>query len=310
MSSAEQSLHPRAMSEAEKGVFLAIAAHIVWGGMAVYFGMIRHISPLEIAVHRGLWALPIALAIVVYFGQFRDAMKVFTSPRVLAILTLTSALAVFNWGFYVWSIEVGRTLESSLGYFINPLLNVVMGYLFLGERFSWPQKLALGLVTVAVVVYTLSAGVFPWLGLMLASTFCLYGYLRKTVAAGPTQGFLIEVTIMALPMLGVQAWLASRGEAHFGGNAFDTLMLMGCGVLTAAALMLFAASIKRLRYSTAGLLQYLSPSLVFLTAVFIFGERLDSWKLVSFAIIWLALAIYSVSALRDERNRRQEIEPV
>jgi chloramphenicol-sensitive protein RarD len=163
---------------------------------------------------------------------------------------------------------------------------------------------------VAVAIQTISAGVFPWLGLMLATTFCIYGFLRKTIDVGPTPGFLIEVGIMAVPMLGVQAWLAAQGQAHFGANTFDTLMLMGCGALTAAALILFAASIKRIRYSTAGLLQYLSPSLVFLTAVFIFGEHLNTGKLVSFALIWLALAIYSVSALRDEHNRRQEIEPV
>ncbi len=309
MSSTEQSLQRRAMSEAEKGVFLAIAAHLVWGGMAVYFGLIRHISPLEISVHRALWALPIALLIVLYFGQFRDVLKAAANSRIMAILMLTSGLAAFNWGFYVWSIEVGRTLESSLGYFINPLLNVVMGYLFLGERFTWPQMLALALAVIAVMIQTISAGVFPWLGLMLASTFCIYGFLRKTIDVGPTPGFLIEVAIMAIPMLGVQAWLAVHGQAHFGASSFDTLMLMGCGALTAAALILFASSIKRIRYSTAGLLQYLSPSLVFLTAVFIFGERLDSWKLVSFAIIWLALAIYSVSALRDEHNRRQDVEP-
>ncbi|MGH6908462.1 MAG: EamA family transporter, partial [Aestuariivirga sp.] len=175
MSSAEQSLPSRALSEAEKGVILAIAAHVVWGGMAVYFGLIRHISPLEIAVHRALWALPIAALIVLYFRQFPDVWKAAASPRILAILMLTSGLAVFNWGFYVWSIEVGRTLESSLGYFINPLLNVVMGYLFLGERFTWPQKLALGLATIAVLIQTISSGAFPWLGLMLASTFCIYG---------------------------------------------------------------------------------------------------------------------------------------
>lgn len=298
------------MSEAEKGVILAVLAHLVWGGMAFYFGLIRYISPLEIAVHRSLWALPIALAVVLYFGQFRDVMKTLANGRMMAILAFTSMIVVFNWGFYVWSIEQGRTLEASLGYFINPLLNVVMGYLFLHERFTKPQMLALGLAVVAVAIQTISAGVFPWLGLMLASSFCVYGFLRKTIDVGPTQGFLVEVAILALPMLGVQFWLASRGEAYFGSTDYDTVMLMGCGALTAAALILFAASIKRIRYSTAGLLQYLSPSLVFLTAVFIFGERLDSWKLVSFAIIWLALAIYSVSALQNERNRRQEAEPV
>lgn len=298
------------MTGAETGVMLAVMAHLVWGGMAVYFGLIRHISPLEIAVHRGLWSLPIAGFIVWYLGQYRDVLKAISSPRHLAILTLTSGLIVFNWGFYVWSIEVGRTLESSLGYFINPLLNVVMGYLFLGERFTRPQLVALGLAATAVLVQTIAAGVVPWLGLMLASTFCLYGFLRKTIPVGPTQGFLIEVSIIALPMLGAQVWLAGKGQAHFGSNSFDTLMLMGCGVMTAAALILFTASIRRIRYSTAGLLQYISPSLVFLTAVFVFGEPLNVWKLVSFALIWVALAVFSVSALRDERNRRQEMEPV
>lgn len=310
MSAIEQPSVPRSMSESEKGVMLAVMAHLVWGGMAVYFGLIRHISPIEIAVHRGLWSLPIALMIVWYLGQYRDVLKAVASPRNLAILTLTSGLIVFNWGFYVWSIEAGRTLESSLGYFINPLLNVVMGYLFLGERFTKPQIIALGLAAIAVLIQTVALGAFPWLGLMLASTFCLYGFLRKTIPVGPTQGFLIEVSIIALPMVGAQMWLASRGEAYFGSTHFDTLMLMGCGVMTAAALVLFTASIRRIRYSTAGLLQYISPSLVFLTAVFVFGEHLDVWKLTSFVIIWLALAIFSVSALRDERNRRLEIEPV
>ncbi|MCB1376984.1 MAG: EamA family transporter RarD [Alphaproteobacteria bacterium] len=310
MSAIEQHAVPRTMSDAEKGVMLAVMAHLVWGGMAVYFGFIRHVSPVEIAVHRGLWSLPIAAAMVWYLGQYRDVLRAIASPRNLAILVLTSALIVFNWGFYVWSIEVGRTLESSLGYFINPLLNVVMGYIFLGERFTRPQLLALGLAVVAVLIQTVALGAFPWLGLMLASTFCLYGFLRKTIPVGPTQGFFIEVAIIALPMLGVQYWLASHGEAHFGATAFDTLMLMGCGVMTAAALMLFAASIRRIRYSTAGLLQYISPSLVFLTAVFIFGEHLDLWKMVSFLFIWLALAIFSVATIRDERSRRQQIEPV
>lgn len=298
------------MTSAEKGVALAVLAHLVWGGMAFYFGLLRHVSPLEIAVHRGLWSLPIALFIVWYLGQFADVAKAVASPRILATLALTAALIVFNWSVYVWSIEAGRTLEASLGYFINPLLNVVMGYLFLGERFTRAQIVALALAAIAVVVQTVSAGVFPWIGLMLASTFCLYGFLRKTVAVGPTQGFLIETGLIALPMLGLNVWLVRTGQAHFGGNAFDTLMLMGAGVMTAAALMLYAASLRRLRYSTAGLLQYLSPSLVFLTAVFVFGEPLDFWKLASFAIIWLALAVFSASALRGEVNRRAEIEPV
>ena len=308
MAVADQPMTRASLSEAEKGVAFALMAHLVWGGMAFYFGLIRHISPVEIAVNRGLWSLPIAAVIVWWLAQYRDVLKAVASPRTLAILTLTSGLIVFNWGFYVWSIEVGRTLESSLGYFINPLLNVVAGYLFLGERFTRAQLVAIGLAVVAVLVQTVAAGVFPWLGVMLAVTFCLYGFLRKTIPVGPTQGFLIETGIIAAPLLLAEAWLASRGQARFGGTLFDTAMLMGCGALTASSLVLFAASIKRLRYSTAGLLQYISPSLVFLTAVFIFGEPLDTWKLLSFLIIWTALAIFSVSAIRGERSRRAELE--
>jgi chloramphenicol-sensitive protein RarD len=305
MSITQEGGSSRTLTSAETGVMLAVMAHLVWGGMAVYFGLIRYISPVEIAVNRGFWSLPIAIAVVWYLGQWRDVLRAISSPRNVAILALTSGLIVFNWGFYVWSIEVGRTLESSLGYFINPLLNVVMGYFFLGERFTLPQKVALALAAVAVVIQTVALGHIPWLGLMLAVTFCLYGFLRKTIPVGPTQGFLIEVAIIALPLLGAQWWLYDRGEAYFGTNTYDTLMLMGCGVMTAAALMLFAASIRRIRYSTAGLLQYISPSLVFLTAVFIFGEPMNALKLVSFVIIWVALAIFSIAALRDERNRRQ-----
>jgi chloramphenicol-sensitive protein RarD len=296
------------LTPAEKGVLYAVLAHLTWGAMAVYFGFMIHISPMEIAVHRGLWSIPFAAVIIWWLGQYRDVWRAVLSKRNLAILTLTSAIIVFNWGFYVWSIEQGRTLESSLGYYINPLLNVVMGYLFLGERFTRLQLVALLLALVAVLIQTFAAGVFPWLGLMLATTFCLYGFLRKTIAVGPTQGFFIEVCIIAIPLLLMQFWLVSRGEAHFGGTASDTLLLMGCGVMTTTALVFFALSIKLLRYSTAGLLQYISPTLVFLTAVFVFGEPMDKWKLLSFVVLWIGLAIYSWSALRDERNRRRETE--
>jgi chloramphenicol-sensitive protein RarD len=296
------------LTAAEKGVLYAVLAHLTWGAMAVYFGFLRHVSPLEIAVHRGLWSIPCAALIIWWLGQYKDVLKAIASKRNLAILALTGSIIVFNWGFYVWSIEVGRTLESSLGYYINPLMNVVMGYLFLGERFNRLQMVALVLAVIAVLIQTFAAGVFPWLGLMLASTFCLYGFLRKTIAVGPTQGFFIEVCIIAIPLLLMQFWLTDRGEAHFAGTTADTLLLIGCGVMTTSALVFFALSIKLLRYSTAGLLQYISPTLVFLTAVFIFGEPMDKWKLLSFVILWIGLAIYSYSALRDEKNRRREAE--
>jgi chloramphenicol-sensitive protein RarD len=281
-----------------------MAAHLVWGGMAIYFGLIRHVSPVEIAVNRGLWSLPVAGLVIWWLGHSESLRRALAQPRILLTLAFTSLLIVFNWGFYVWSIEVGRTVEASLGYFVNPLFNVLAGFLFLGERFTRVQMLAIGIATVGVIIQAVATGVVPWLGLMLGATFCLYGFIRKTVDVGAVEGFFIECLLIAVPLLAAQAWLYSRGEAYFGTAPFETLMLMGCGVMTASALMLFASAIKRIRYSTAGLMQYISPSLVFLTAIFVFHEPMDFWKLLSFIVVWIALAIFTVSALREDRARR------
>ena len=297
------------LSEAQKGVAYGIAAHLVWGVMAYYFKLIEGVSPIEIAVHRGLWAFAAAGLVIWLLGQFDDVKKAMANPRILMTLVFTSLLIVFNWGFYVWSIQNGHTIEASLGYYINPLLNVVAGALFLGERFSRLQVLAIGLAVVAVLLQTIAAGVVPWLGLTLGSTFCLYGFIRKTVDVGATQGFFIEVLIIFPPALAIAIWMGSKGEAAFLTTPFYTLMLMGCGVLTATALLFFAAAIKRIRYSTAGLMQYISPSLVFLTAVFVFGEPMNSWRWLSFALLWVALAIYSYASLREGRRMREAEEP-
>jgi chloramphenicol-sensitive protein RarD len=288
------------LSEPNKGVLFAVIAHFFWGGMAVYFGLIRHINPMEIAVNRGVWSIPIAALVVWWLGQYDEVWAVFRNPKSVLILALTSAIIVFNWTLYIWCIQHGRTLEASLGYFINPLMNVAVGYIFLHERFNKMQMLAIALACIAVTFETIATGVFPFLGLSLAASFCLYGVLRKTIAVSPVPGFFVEVLLIALPLIGVEIWLAKTGMTHFGDNAFDTLMLMGCGALTSGALIFYAASLKRIRYSTAGLLQYLSPTMVFLAAIYVFHETIDQWKLISFGIIWLALAIYSVSALQTE----------
>ena len=295
------------LTEPNKGVLFAVIAHLFWGGMAVYFGLIRHINPMEIAVNRGVWSIPVAAIVVWWLGQFDEVWTVLKDGKKVLILALCSAIIVFNWTLYIWCIQHGRALEASLGYFINPLMNVAVGYIFLHERFNKLQMLAIALACVAVTFETIATGVFPYLGLSLAATFCLYGLLRKTIAVSPVPGFFVEVLLAAVPLLAVEAWLAGQGLTHFGDSAFNTLMLLGCGVLTSGALIFYAASLKRIRYSTAGLLQYLSPTMVFLAAIYVFGEHIDKWKLLSFAIIWFALAIYSVSALQEEKARTSKI---
>ena len=291
----------RNLNNENRGVLYAVIAHLFWGAMAGYLGMIRYINPMEIAVHRALWSIPIGAVVAWWLGQLPAVWAILRNGKLMLTLLFTSLLVVFNWALYIWCITNGHTLDASLGYFINPLMNVAVGFAFLGERFTRPQMWAIGLAVFAVAVVTFGTGVFPYIGLSLAATFCLYGYIRKTMAVGPIEGFLVEVVLALLPLLAVDYWLSTRGELHFGADMFSTLMLMGCGVFTAGALLFYSLSIKLIRYSTAGLLQYLSPSLVFLTAVFWFGEKLDPWKLAGFAIIWLALAIYSIASLREEK---------
>lgn len=291
------------------GVAFGVAAHLVWGVMAYYFKLIEAASPLEIAVHRGLWSLAIAVIVIWALGQYDDVRKALASPRIVLTLLFTSLLIVFNWGFYIWSIQNGRTIEASLGYYINPLLNVVAGAIFLGERFTRVQLIAIAIAVIAVLVQTIALGVVPWLGLMLGSTFCLYGLIRKTVDVGATQGFFVEVLLIFIPAVAIAVWLGETGQALFLTTPFYTLMLMGCGVLTAAALLFFSLAVRRIRYSTAGLMQYISPSLVFLTAVFVFGEPMDFWRWFSFALLWVALGIYTWAALKEGRRMQEAQEP-
>lgn len=310
MSAMAQALPLTRLSEAQKGVALAVLAHLVWGGMAWYFKQIEHIPPIEVAVHRGLWSVPVAWIVLRWLDQTAEVRKVAANPRFLAMLALTAGLIAFNWGVYVWSISVDRTLESSFGYYINPLLNVALGFLFLKERFTRMQLAAVGLAVVAVAIQGYAIGVLPWIGLMLAATFCLYGFIRKTIPVGPVPGFFIEVVIVSIPGLAYAVWAYGSGSGHFLVNLEDTVLLMGCGLMTSAALILYAASIKRIRYATAGLLQYISPSLVFLTAVFSFGEPMNFYRWLSFGLIWIGLVVFTVSALRQDKARRiREAEP-
>jgi chloramphenicol-sensitive protein RarD len=292
------------LTEPQKGVLYLVVAHLIWGAMAYYVKLLEHVSPAEVAVHRGLWALPVAAGVLVVIGGRADLVRALRTPRVVLILFFCSALVVFNWGFYVWAIEQGRAAEAALGYYVNPLMNLVVGFLFLGERFTRAQTIAVVLVVVAVAVQTVAVGSFPWLGLSLAATFCLYGFIRKKVQAGAVQGFFIEVLLFAPFALAYLAWHLANGTAVFLSTATDTAMLIGLGIFTASTLMLFSAAVRRIRYSTVGLLQYISPSIVFLIAVFVFHEPMNPLRWFSFVLIWIGLAVFSWSALHEEKSRK------
>lgn len=280
------------------GFFYALAAYLLWGFLPLYLKLLQDINAFEVMAHRAFWSLPVAGVILWWIGRTGDILPTLKSPRKLAILFVTATIISANWTIYVWAISVERTIEAALGYYINPLITVAMGAAFLGERFTRAQVVALVLATLAVLLLTVRGGVFPWISLTLAFSFATYGFLRKTVDVGPTQGFLVEVMLLAPFALGYIVWLEATGQGAFFESMSYTALLLGCGPVTATPLILYAFGAKGLRLSTIGLMQYIAPTMIFLTGLLVFREPFSFWQAVAFVMIWIALVIYTWSALR------------
>ncbi len=289
-------------SAATRGFFFALGAYVFWGVQPMFMKLVAHVPAPEVVAHRIVWSIPVAGVVLLLLGRTADLKAALRSPRTLLMAMITAALITFNWGIYVWAIAAGRAVETALGYYINPLVSVVMGAVLLGETLSRPQMAAVGLAALAVAILTVYAGGLPWVSLALAISFAVYGYLRKTLPIGPSQGFFLEVLILCLPALLYIAWLQMRGEGHFLPSApADIALLVLCGPVTAIPLLLFAFGAKLLRFSTIGIMQYIGPSIVLLIAVFVFGEPFGGVRAVAFGLIWIALAIYSWSMFFGRR---------
>ena len=285
---------------ARRGFALGFGAYFLWGLLPFYMKWVAHLPLMEVVASRIVWSVPIAAAMLVWLGRTADFKAALRSPRMLAMGALTAVFITLNWSVYVWAIAVDRTIETALGYYINPLVNVMLGALLLGERLNRVQAAAVGLAAVAVAMLTYENGSLPWVSLVLAFSFAIYGFLRKTLPIGPSQGFLLEVIILAIPASAYLVWLAASGRDHLvAGNLLDMALLLGCGPITAVPLLMFAFGAKALRLSTLGLMQYIAPTMVFLIAVFVFGEPFGAIQLVAFGLIWIALAIYTWSSLRS-----------
>ncbi|WP_404926971.1 EamA family transporter RarD [Mesorhizobium sp. ORM16] len=300
---AAEAITQDAVSKARSGFLLALGAYFLWGLLPFYMKAVAHLPLAEVIAHRIVWSVPIAAAVLVWAGRTADFKAAIRSPRTIAMAALTAALISVNWGVYVWAIAVDRTVETALGYYINPLVSVVVGALLLGERLDRLQIAAVVLAAIAVAVLTIEAGKLPWVSLALAFSFAAYGFFRKTLPIGPSQGFLLEVLLLSVPALGYIAWLIATGQDHFvSGNGVDAALLAGCGPVTAVPLLLFAFGARLLRLSTIGIMQYIAPTIVFLIAVLIFKEPFDTTQAVAFALIWAALAMYSWSMLATARR--------
>ncbi len=285
------------------GFFYAFGAYFLWGLLPLYMKALEHVPAFEVVLHRAIWSVPIAGILLLILRRTADIRAALSSPRTLAMAVLTSTLISINWCLYVWAIISGRAIEAALGYYINPLVNVLLAALFLSERLSRAQWCAVALAGVGVAVLTVDAGHLPWVSIVLALSFGLYGFFRKTLPIGPSQGFFLEVVILSIPALAIVLWLAASGAGHFSlSDPVTFWMLVGCGPATAAPLVLYAFGTKALRYTTIGLMFYITPTMIFLSALLIFGEPFNLVKGVAFALIWAALFLYTWSIIARQRG--------
>lgn len=289
--------------QARTGFLYALSAYLLWGFLPFYMKAVGHIPSAEVVANRVIWSLPVAGLLLLWLGRTADIRAALRSPRTLAMGAVTAALISINWGIYVWAISVDRTLETALGYYINPLFSIFLGAVVLGERLNRFQAAAIGLAAAAVALLTWEAGGLPWVSIGLAVSWGFYALAKRALPIGPAQGFFLEVMILFVPALAYALWLQWNGASHFlAGNASDTALLMGCGLVTAIPLILYANGAKLLKLSTIGLMQYIAPSMIFVIAVFIFDEPFSATKLAAFALIWTGLLIYTWSMLRAQRS--------
>lgn len=291
--------------DSPRGFAFALTAYVLWGFLPFFMKAVAHIPASEVVAHRIIWSVPLAGLVLIWLGRTSEIKVALRSPRMIAMATLTAVLITINWGIYVWAIGAGRAIETALGYYINPLFSIFLGAVLLKEKLDRAQIVAIVLAAVAVAILAFDAGGLPWVSLSLCMSWGFYAFCRKALPIGPNQGFFLEVLILSVPAIGYVIWLESTGQGHFGDTGMaDVLWLLSCGLVTAIPLMIYANGAKLLRLSTIGIMQYIAPTMIFIIAVFAFGEPFGTTKLIAFVFIWAALFIYSGSMLRSAHARR------
>lgn len=295
---------PNPNEDSPRGLAFAITAYLLWGFLPLYMHAMADIPLPEIIAHRIIWSVPVAGVVLIALGRTADLRAVVRNPRMLGMAAVTAALITANWGIYVWAIVSGHALDAALGYYINPLFSVFLGAVLLRERLAPVQIAAIALAALAVAILTVEAGRLPLVALGLTVTWGAYAFLKKSLPIGPNQGFFLEVALLLPVALCYVGWLEASGQSHLHGvGTGDTLLLVGCGLITAGPLMIYANGAKLLRLSMIGILQYITPTMIFLTAVFLFDEPFGQARMIAFPMIWVALAIYTGSMLHQARGR-------
>jgi chloramphenicol-sensitive protein RarD len=293
-----------------KGLLYGAGAYIIWGLLPIYWKALQQVPALEILAHRIVWALVVTVALVALrrggWAWLREALR---TPRVLGAFALSALLLSVNWGLYIWAVNAGHVVETSLGYFINPLVNVLLGVLFLRERLRIGQGLAVAVALCGVLYLTLQLGSPPWIALCLGFSFGFYGLLRKTASLGSLEGLTFETLLIALPAAAYLIWAELvGGGAFWHAGPLASLLLAGAGLVTAVPLLLFAGGARRVTLTTMGILQYIAPTLQFTLGVTLFGEPLSRERLIGFALVWAALLIYTVEGtIRGDMAARARV---
>lgn len=300
------------MSELEyrKGVILAICAYCLWGFAPLYFKLIQQVSPLEILMHRVLWSFVLMVILMQFVGGFGRLRQVLKRPKQLLVLLITSLLIAGNWLIFIWAINNDHMLDASLGYFINPLFNVLLAMLFLGERLRKLQWAAVALASLGVIIQLISYGSIPLLSLVLAASFGFYGLLRKKVNVDAKTGLLVETAILAPVALGYLLVTLETSSVSMLTNDWGlNLTLMAAGIVTTVPLLCFAGAAVRIPFSILGFFQYIGPSIMFILAILLFNEPFDMEKATTFGFIWVALMVF-VSDLLLQRRRNKKAKAV
>ena len=289
------------------GVLFAIAAYSMWGVAPMYFKLLLDVPAAEILMHRIVWSVLVLVVLVLAAGHMPKVVAAMKDKRVLQVLLLSGILLGVNWLLFIWAVNNDHLLDASLGYYINPLLNVFLGRVFLQERLRGLQKFAVGLALLGVSILVLSYGQLPWIALALAGTFGIYGLLRKQVAVDSLPGLLIESAMMLPLALIYWFWFAGEASNMLNNDWEFNLTLVFAGVVTTAPLLCFTAAARRIMYSTLGFFQYIGPSMMFLLAVFLYGEPLDEARLITFGFVWSALILFSFDSFRQYKLSRKQM---
>lgn len=293
------------MNNTQKGLLAMFGACSIWGLSPIYYKALLHVPPGELLAHRTFWSFVVFAGVLTLQGRLGALKTAMATPRAVALLAFAAMMISINWGLFIISVQIGRVTETSLGYYIFPLIAVLIGVVVLRERLTGLQWAAIVLAAVAVVQLAVGLGAAPWISLILGVTFALYGLIKKGLQTGPVVSVTAEVVMVAPFAFGWLMYVHAGGQGQFGRDLWTSGLLAFSGVMTALPLILFSSAAQRVSMSTLGVMQYINPTLQFFCAAVVFGEPLTGYHTIAFSLIWTALALYSFSSWRQDSARRK-----